>query len=164
MATRQPLPTTLLVALVGLGLAVGGTTARAEVGGPLMPSNGAPVGHVVRASLGAMPYQNGGIGDEEVADMDGHASGYNVRLTFSEGNDNSYAANLKLRVTSMTGATVFSLDDAGPLTDIALPPGRYKVSAWYGDAVRTGTLSVGRGGHATLNLHWNHEHPTDIAP
>ena len=53
------------------------------------------MGHIGRSAMGATPYQNGGIGDEEVADMDAHSSRYNVRLTFSEGSENAYAANLK---------------------------------------------------------------------
>lgn len=142
-------------------------TGRADVGGQSMPPAASPtpaVNHVVRRVAGTVSYQNGGIGDEEVADLDAHASGYNLRLTFSEGNDNSYAAALKLRITSASGATVLSLDDAGPLTDVALPPGKYKVTAFYGDVARTGTVEVGRHGRATLNLHWNHEHPTAVAP
>ncbi len=135
--------------------------AHADVGGPLVPpGNGAPTGHIVRSTLDGHAYQTGGIGDEEVADMDANRAGYNTRMTFSVGSDNAYAANIHLRVTSLTGATVFSLDDAGPLTDLSLPPGRYKVSASYGEAVKTGTITVGRGGHASLNFHWNHEHDT----
>jgi hypothetical protein len=151
-------PALLLALLFGAGAAL------ADVGAGTTPGEGTPVGHVVRTAVGGTAYQNGGIGDEEVADMDSHGGGYSARLTFSVGTDNSYAAALKLRITNARGTPVFSLDDAGPITDISLAPGTYKVTAWYGDAARSGTLSVGRSGRAQLNLHWNYEHPTDITP
>jgi hypothetical protein len=159
---RFPASRTASALLVSLLLASG--AAFADVGGAMSPDESVPVGHVSRTTLGGLAYQNGGVGQEEVADMDSHREGYTARVTFSVGNADVYAADLKLRVTTARGAPVFSLDDAGPITDMSLPPGTYKVSAWYGDTLRTGTLQVGRNGRAQVNLHWNNEHPTDITP
>jgi hypothetical protein len=109
---------------------------------------------VVRASVAGHAYQNGGVGKEQVADMDHHMKPYDLRLTFSEGKHNAYVADLKLRITDAAGKKVFALNHAGPLTDVSLPAGHYRVIADFGGVKRGGSVDVKPGQPANLYLHW----------
>ncbi|WP_305807044.1 hypothetical protein [Stenotrophomonas sp. YIM B06876] len=99
-------------------------------------------------------YQNGGIGKEQIARMDRHMQPYDLRLTFSEGPHNAYAAGLQLNIYNAKGEDVFALSDAGPLTDVKLPAGHYRVVADFGGVQRSGSVDIQPGQHASLNLHW----------
>ncbi len=120
-----------LCALTLLGTAVSGWAATAEV-----------------------PYINGGIGRGEVKRIEANQGDYNLRLTFSEGAKNDYVTNVVLRIADARGHTVLALDDAGPLTQVKLPPGRYSVSTRYAENERTQTIEVRAGTPAELNLHY----------
>ena len=109
---------------------------------------------VVRDRIAGHAYQNGGAGEAQVADMRHHMTNYNLHLAFSEGRHNAYAADVKLRITDARGRQVFGLEDAGPLTDVNLPAGRYRVVAEFGGIRRGGDVDVKPGAPARLFLHW----------
>lgn len=114
---------------------------------------------VVRDSISGHAYQNGGASDTQVTDMRQHMRHYNLHLAFSEGRHNDYAADVKLRITDARGRQVFHLEDAGPLTDVNLPAGHYRVMAEFGGIRRGGSVDVKPGEPASLFLHW----PRDAA-
>ncbi|PTT91742.1 hypothetical protein DBR42_03295 [Pelomonas sp. HMWF004] len=109
---------------------------------------------VVRSTVAGHPYQNGGIGRDEVADMGRHQQAYDLHLTFSEGARNAYAAGLALRITDTAGQQVFGLRSAGPQTDVSLPAGRYHVAADLDGVVHTAVVDVSPSRPADLHLHW----------
>lgn len=109
---------------------------------------------VVRATVSGHAYQNGGVSIGDVIDMHRHMQPYDLRLTFSEGKDNAFVANLKLRIVDERGRDVFFLDHAGPLTDVDLPAGNYKVVADMDGVERSGSVEVRPGEPAGLYLHW----------
>lgn len=99
-------------------------------------------------------WQSGGFGRSEVAAMNRQAAPYNLRLAFSEGKHDDYVTGLKLRIENATGKPVFTLSGAGPLTDVALAPGQYKVVAEYHGVPRTGSVTLKKGEPLNLYLHW----------
>jgi hypothetical protein len=99
-------------------------------------------------------WQSGGFGADEVAAMNRQDAPYNLRLAFSEGKHNDYVTGLKLRIESATGKPVFTLSGAGPLTDVALAPGQYKVVADYHGVARTDRVTLKKGEPLDLYLHW----------
>jgi len=109
---------------------------------------------VVRSNVAGHPYQNGGVTKAQVVDMEHHMKPYDLRLTFSEGKHNAYAADLKLHITDAAGKRVFTLEQAGPLTDVSLPAGHYTVVADFGGVKRSGSIDVKPGEPANLYLHW----------
>ncbi|KQV78900.1 hypothetical protein [Rhizobacter sp. Root1221] len=114
---------------------------------------------VVRGSVAHHAYQNGGASQSQVSDLRHHMEPYDLHLAFSEGKHNAYAADVKLRITDARGREVFGLKDAGPLTDVNLPAGRYRVMAEFGGVRRGGSVDVKPGQPASLYLHW----PRDAA-
>lgn len=110
---------------------------------------------VVRDSIAGHVYQNGGVSKEQVVDMQRHILPYDLRITFSEGRHNDYAADVKLRIIdATTGKWVFGLRDAGPLTDVSLPAGRYRVVAHFGGVERSARVDVKPDQPTNLYLHW----------
>src|SRR5689334_11862592 len=69
---------------------------------------------------GDAPYVTGGIGEQEVRQIESQEGAFNVRMVFSEGPKNDYVANVTLRIADNQGHTVLALDDAGPLTNVRL--------------------------------------------
>ena len=114
---------------------------------------------VVRDHVAGHAYQNGGIGKAEVTEMQRHMAPYNLRISFSEGRHNAFAADVKLRITDATGKRVFGLGHAGPLTDVSLPAGHYRVLADLGGVKRVASVDLKPGQPASLALHW----PKDAA-
>jgi hypothetical protein len=100
------------------------------------------------------PYINGGIGRGEVRQIEGQEAAFNLHLTFSEGPSNAYVTNVVLRIADGRGRTVLALDDAGPLTNVKLPPGTYSVSTRYGSHEKTQKITVPAGKPVELNLHY----------
>ena len=132
----------LLTGLGGLAAQASATTAKSETA------------DVVRATLDGHAYQTGGYGKEEVAAMVHSEGPYDLRLTFSEGKHDAYVAGLKLRIEDAAGRQVFAYRDAGPLTDVKLPAGHYRVVADYKGVERSAAADIKPGGHADLYLHW----------
>lgn len=136
---------TLLAAAAALALA-----------GAVAPVSAQDMSGQAQSAHPQVMYQNGGIGKEEVARMDSKLQAYNLRMTFSEGPDNAYATGLRLRIANAQGKEVFTLSDAGPMTDVKLPTGHYRVTARFGDVERSANVDVKESGaSAIIHLHWS---------
>ena len=84
--------------------------------------------------------------------MNEHMKPYDLRLTFSEGQHNAYVTGLAVQITDAAGHPVFSLNDAGPLTDVSLPAGTYHVAVQRGDVRRGYTMTLAQGASVELYL------------
>jgi hypothetical protein len=102
-------------------------------------------------------YINGGVGREQAREMRHEAGRYDLRMTFSEGRHNAYASGVKLDIANARGKRVLALKDAGPLTDVQLPPGRYRVQARFGDMTRVQHVDVAHGKPVDLFVHFPHD-------
>ena len=102
----------------------------------------------------ALPYMNGGIGAGEQASIKATASDYNLQLLFSQGASGEYISDVKLDITDSAGASVFSLPAAGPMTNVKVPPGKYRLSAVYNGQAQTRQLTLA-GQPTKLSIRWN---------
>ncbi|WP_422014935.1 hypothetical protein [Roseateles sp.] len=112
---------------------------------------------VVRSRVAGIAYENGGIGREEVAEMARSRGRYDLHLSFSQGPHDAYVAGAELRVIGPAGTPVFQLAHAGPLTDLALPAGHYRVLARFGASERIAHVDVSPGHPTAVALHWDHD-------
>jgi hypothetical protein len=134
----------MLLAAAVLAAAAGGVQAEDLSASP----------DLVTGTVDGHAYRNGGIGDAEAAQMRQDLRDYNLQLAFSEGKHNAWLADVQLDVFDASGRNVFSLNEAGPLVDVQLPAGRYRVVARAGGIERTGSAEVAPGRPARLYLHW----------
>ncbi|WP_335943724.1 carboxypeptidase regulatory-like domain-containing protein [Pseudomonas sp. G166] len=99
-------------------------------------------------------YLSGGIGEDEARAI-GQAQGYNLHMTFAIGVENKYIPDVDVTVQNASGQTLLTLNDAGPLVYVQLPPGKYTVMATRNGEVRRDTAQVGSGAARNLVFHWN---------
>lgn len=140
VAPRHLIPAACALALASL---LGATAAQAAP--PAMQA------------AAVVPFVNGGIGTDEARQIESQARGYNLRLVFSEGRTNEFAADVHLRITGPDGRPVLALKDAGPLTDVRLPPGRYQVDCRFGDQQQHHSVELHEGQPTNLYLHFAHD-------
>jgi len=101
---------------------------------------------------GSMEYVNGGFGDDEAASIRQAAPNYSLRMQFSRQHNGEFVAGVNLAISDQAGRAVFALPAAGPMTDVMLPPGTYRVSASYEGRTETQQISVGGPGRAGKDI------------
>ena len=141
-----------------LVLAATATLALGSLSGAARASDLSASADVVHSSVAGHRYQNGGASREQVIEMEHHLKPYDLHMTYSAGRHNDYITDVRLRILDTQGHRVFGLDHAGPLTDVALPAGHYRVLANFGGMQRTAAVDVKPGQPADLHLHW----PKDV--
>jgi hypothetical protein len=99
-------------------------------------------------------YINGGIGLGEAQRVSALMRAHDLRLVFSEGTKGAHVSNVALRIVDGQGREVLALADAGPLTGVRLPPGRYDVDARYRDTERRRTVELRAGAPVDLYLNF----------
>ncbi|WP_431495674.1 carboxypeptidase regulatory-like domain-containing protein [Pseudomonas brassicacearum] len=99
-------------------------------------------------------YLSGGIGEDEARAI-GQAQGYNLHMTFAVGPENKYIPDVEVVIQNASGQTLLTLDEAGPLVYVQLPPGKYNVVATRSGEARHDTAEVGGGAARNLVFHWN---------
>jgi len=99
-------------------------------------------------------YLSGGIGEDEAHAIE-LARGYNLHMMFSIGPENKFIPDVDVTVQNTSGQSVLTLEDAGPLVYVQLPPGKYKVLATRNGEERRDTADVGNGAARNLVFHWN---------
>jgi hypothetical protein len=136
------------LALMGLGIVCA------------IPFAQAPLAHAQDAvairSNGETTYLTGGFGDTEISYMRENAPKYSLRMEFSQRGSGEFVSGVNLDISNPSGKSVFALDSAGPLTDVMLPPGQYRVRASYEGKTETQEVSIdgaGRGGK-DISFHW----------
>jgi len=134
-----------------LGLLLAGVMAA----GASLAQTAAPI-HPANASA-TVAYVNGGIGKNEADRIEAQAHGYNLRLMFSEGRTNAFVSDVHLRIADQAGHQVLALRDAGPLTNVKLPPGRYQVDCSFGHMQRHNSVELKDGQPVDLYLHFPHD-------
>ncbi|MYM76276.1 carboxypeptidase regulatory-like domain-containing protein [Duganella sp. FT134W] len=96
-----------------------------------------------------------GIGADERASMAAAQSGHNLRLTFATKGSGEYLANVAVTVSDPAGRPLASFVSPGPLCDLHLAPGRYRVSATaHGDTLSR-IAQVRQHGARELYFYWD---------
>ena len=135
------------IALVG-SLVLAGLAAIAS-----QSAQASEAGTVDKSSVA---FVDGGIGVSDQAAMRRLASDYPLRMTFSGGKSNEYVADADVRITDAKGNDVLSLNDAGPMTDVALPAGDYRITADVQGRAETREVKLDGKDSRDLHFHWNH--------
>jgi len=114
-------------------LCVGATLAQ--------PAPGVPAPARVQAQ-GGVEYLNGGAGEEERAAIVAQSADLPLRIVFSVAGG-AYVVADHVDVAS-AGAKVLSLDNAGPLLAIKVPPGDYTIDVTVAGKTERRPIKVGR--------------------
>ena len=99
-------------------------------------------------------YLSGGIGLDESKAIQ-QSTGYNLHMTFAVGAQDQYTADVDVTIEKSPGQIVLTLNQAGPLVYVQLPPGKYTVIATRNGETRRDLTDVGSGTARNLVFHWN---------
>lgn len=141
---RHPRFTTLLPAALGMALLYAATAPAARAQDEVI------ISETVRSSI----FMNGGIGKDEEAYMRKAGKDFNLRMEFSERKDNEFLADVDLAITDLAGNPVFVLPGAGPIVNLNLPAGKYRVAASFRGKTETQLVTVPASGGRDLYFHW----------
>jgi len=98
-------------------------------------------------------YMNGGIGSDEQAFMRRAGKDFSLRLIFAERKDNEFVADVKLLIEDEHGP-VFLLPAAGPMTNVMLPEGKYRITASYRGVTEVHMVTIRGKSGADVLFHW----------
>jgi hypothetical protein len=110
---------------------------------------------VIVETFAATTYLNGGIGEQEQATMHRLAKEFPLRLTFSERKGGEFIADVPVAISDMHGNSVFELTKAGPMLDVVLPNGKYKVSARFKGLTESQDVTLSGKEGKELSFHWS---------
>jgi hypothetical protein len=99
-------------------------------------------------------FMSGGVDKDEEAYMRRMGKDFNLRVEFSERKDNEFVADADLTITDMRGNPVFALPKAGPIVNVKLPDGRYRVAATFHGKTETQLVTLRGKPGQDLYFHW----------
>lgn len=79
--------------------------------------------------LGDITYINGGIGDEETAQLKSQIGRYNLQIMLSAPNG-EYISDVRVRILDTAGTALLDVADAGPYLYAHLPAGEYTLETY----------------------------------
>lgn len=98
-------------------------------------------------------YLQGGIGQDE-ANALRKTPGYDLHLELSTGPEGKFQSGANVDIQNAQGQPVLSIQDAGPLLYVQLPPGKYKITGnAQGETVQQ-VVTVNGKSPTTVNLNW----------
>ncbi len=109
---------------------------------------------IVVETIAATTYANGGVGKGEEAAMRRVAKEFPLRMTFSERKDGEFIADVPVVIADARGNPVFELSKAGPMLDVMLPNGKYKVSARFKGLTESQEITLAGKDGKDLYFHW----------
>ena len=120
-------------------------------GAPLVQAQDKPV---AVQTTGSIQFMNGGVDKAEETFMRKAAKDFNLRVEFSERKDNEFVADASLNITDLGGKPVFVLRNAGPIVNVKLPDGEYRVAASFHGRTETRVVTLRGSAGEDLYFHW----------
>lgn len=118
-----------------------------QLGPPALAQDG---NDLLRCGVPAVPvesvaWMSGGIGEADRAQMNRAAADYNLRVVFSD-RAGHYLADVPFSVEARPAGRRYAAVSDGPLLNIRLPPGRYRIGArldgaWQARQIRIGAAA-----------------------
>jgi len=129
----------------------GGSTQT--MGAPLPGGSGLPPAPQVRQT-GNVEYMNGGAGEEARQAMDAKKGQFSLHNVFSgKGGEYVVARKVTIRPDGAPAAAPITIDNAGPILMVSLPPGSYTVEADVDGKMQRKTVKLA-GQPVKLNWNW----------
>lgn len=100
----------------------------------------------------SFPYLSGGIGSDEVAEMQAQKKEYNLHI-MSADKDGSFTGEINISIQNSKGETIFK-SKAGPLFYAELPNGIYNISGEKDGATKSQKISISNSKSAHIHFGW----------
>jgi hypothetical protein len=106
-----------------------------------------------RQTYDGTAFITGGIGEEELEQINAARTDFNVRLLMTE-KAGAYVTDVRVVIVDGKGKTVLETGSAGPYLLAKLSKGIYRVSASYEGRSQDGRLEVRDGASQMLTFYW----------
>ncbi len=136
---------------VGIQLLLGASLLMSVIG---IAGKNANATELLERTERTIAYVSGGVGDEEKAAMDARRKNYNLWLTFASKKTGEYQADVKLTITDQRANTLFEVPALGPLVNLKLPPGQYKIEADLRGKTQSRPVHIKADGGTELVFRW----------
>jgi len=103
---------------------------------------------------GTVTYLNGGISDEELAQLKAQGDSYNLHLLLSAPTG-AFISDVGLRVLNASGTPVLTVSDAGPYVYAQLPPGKYMLEATKSGSAKSVKIAIPSKGSVKSHIVFN---------
>lgn len=98
-------------------------------------------------------YISGGVGEEELAEINAARSGFNVRVLLAE-KSGTYVTGVHVAVNEAGGTKVLEVESAGPYLLAKLPEGKYRIAVTYGGQTQQQDFVVQAGRAHEFVFRW----------
>jgi len=98
-------------------------------------------------------YISGGVGEEELAEINAARSEFNVRVLLAE-KAGAYVTGVRVVISEASGAKVLEVESAGPHLLAKLPEGTYRISVTYGAQAQQQEFVVRPGRAREIVFRW----------
>lgn len=99
-------------------------------------------------------YRSGGVGTDEREALFAVAEDYGLKLVFAAEDKSDYHADVAVSVADRAGQTIFEASNTGPYLFVALPPGKYELTAKHGDEAKSKSVTVAQGKQTAAAFYW----------
>lgn len=106
-------------------------------------------------------YISGGIGVDEVNELQQHKDEFNLYLLFSEGERGTAAVGVDIEIYNAKQELVFTLKNAGPRVYVNLPAGEYKVNGVFNSQTQGATFAINGKQSKKVVLYWKKAYGLD---
>ena len=112
---------------------------------------------IVYKTASGINFVNGGIGEEEGADIRRSAKHFSLQLLFTAGEVGAWLTDTSVLIINENGTTTFSKKKAGPRLYIDLPAGTYQVIGKHLNARQSKIITLTGEKPQRIILNWKDE-------
>ena len=112
---------------------------------------------VIYKTASGINFVNGGIGEEEGADIRRSAKHFSLQLLFTDGAVGAWIIDVSVLIIDSNGITAFTKKKAGPMLYIDLPAGKYQVIGKYLDVRQSKIVTLRAEKPQRVILNWKDE-------
>ena len=132
---------------------IGGFSVAVMIAGVIFPVH-AQDELIIVEPVRATMYLNGGIGTDEQQYMRKVARDWSLRMIFSENKNNEFVADVDVLIANASGTQYLLLSNAGPMTYVMLPTGKYRITARFRGMSETREVMLNDKSGRDVSFHW----------
>jgi hypothetical protein len=105
--------------------------------------------HAQNSTTETLPSISGGIGNDDVKDLQSKEAGYSLKIIFA-GKDGAFLSDIDVKIEDVSGKTIGSMVTEGPILLVKLKAGRYTLRATLNGKENIHKIAIGKQGLKTI--------------
>lgn len=113
------------------------------------------------SSPAQVEYLSGGVGLDEQEELTARGKEFNLKVVTAAERSGAYLADVRVKATDTSDATVLDTAMDGPWLLTQLPPGVYVLEATFEGKILTKSISIPKSGQRQAYFYWSVPDPMD---